>query len=126
MYVVGVYAILHLLVAPTYWRHSLCTSSASMACQVRFQPPLPLCPSEYFVHATHRCPGDPYIYFVEIVVVHYQVRIVYLNTAETISDSEVKARLGMKAGWDEPSNGAPRVKRTGNFATAGRAAGKRG
>lgn len=42
-----------------------------------------------------------------------QVRVVYFDAAETILDDEVKARLGMESRFDEPSAGAPRVKRTG-------------
>lgn len=37
----------------------------------------------------------------------------YFDAAETILDEEVKARLGMESRFDEPSTGAPRVKRTG-------------
>eukprot|EP00903_Cladosiphon_okamuranus_P009435 g8995.t1 len=43
----------------------------------------------------------------------FNVRIVYFDAADTILDSEVQTRLGMQSNFDEPSVGAPRVKRTG-------------
>ena len=37
----------------------------------------------------------------------------YFDAADTILDTEVQTRLGMQSRFDEPSVGAPRVKRTG-------------
>lgn len=43
----------------------------------------------------------------------------YFDVADTILDPEVRTRLGMESRFDEPSVGAPRVKRTGECGHGG-------
>lgn len=67
----------------------------------------------YYSLAPFPChtPPPPFLFFEPFI--HCQVRIVYFISADTMSDAEVRTRLGMQGGWDEPTSGAPRIKLTG-------------